>query len=133
MRLDYVSKGLDPQIQLLWAVPGIDYAAEALEMAEKADVIIAVMGLSPNLEGRRMPVSIEGFSGGDRTDISLPAPQEALLKHLHALGKPVVLVLLNGSALAVNWAANNVAGDCRSVVSRAGRRRRPGGCFVWRL
>jgi beta-glucosidase len=108
IRLDYVNTGLDPQVQLLWAIPGTDYAAEALEAAEKADVIIAVMGLSPNLEGEELPISIEGFSGGDRTDINLPAPQEALLKHLHALGKPIVLVLLNGSALAVSWAADNI-------------------------
>lgn len=55
-----------------------------------------------------MPVDIPGFSGGDRTDIGLPTPQEKLLKQLQALGKPLVLVLLNGSALAVNWAAENI-------------------------
>jgi beta-glucosidase len=108
VRLEFISKGLDPQMQLLWAVPGFDYEAEALETAEKADVIIAVMGLSPNLEGEEMPVEIPGFSGGDRTDISLPDPQEALLKQLHKLGKPLILVLLNGSALAINWAAEYI-------------------------
>lgn len=108
LRLDYVSKGLDPQIQLLWAVPGVDHEAEALRVAGDADVIIAVLGLSPNIEGEEMPVHIAGFSGGDRTDITLPAPQEQLLKKLHALGKPLVLVLLNGSALAVTWAADHV-------------------------
>jgi beta-glucosidase len=108
LRLDYAGKGLDPQVQLLWAYNGTDYQAKALETAEKAEVIIAVMGLSPNLEGEEMPVDVEGFFGGDRTDIALPAPQEALLKRLHALGKPVVLVLLSGSALAVSWAAENV-------------------------
>jgi beta-glucosidase len=105
LQLDLVSRGLDPQVQLLWAVPGVDYAAPALEAARKADVVVAVMGLCPRLEGEEMPVQAPGFVGGDRTDIQLPRPQAELLRQIHALGKPVVLVLLNGSALAVNWAA----------------------------
>ncbi|MBK8902504.1 MAG: glycoside hydrolase family 3 C-terminal domain-containing protein [Anaerolineaceae bacterium] len=108
IRLDYTSKGLDPQVQLLWAYLDTDYLTGALEAAEKADVIIAALGLSPNLEGEEMPVDVEGFFGGDRTDIALPSPQETLLKELHALGKPIILVLLNGSALAVNWADEHV-------------------------
>ncbi|MCS7179135.1 MAG: glycoside hydrolase family 3 C-terminal domain-containing protein [Anaerolineae bacterium] len=108
LRLEYVSRGLDPQVQLLWSPPGVDYVARALEVARKADVIIAVMGLSPALEGEEMPVDVDGFVGGDRTDIGLPAPQENLLRQLHALGKPIVLVLLSGSALAVNWAAEHI-------------------------
>jgi beta-glucosidase len=55
-----------------------------------------------------MEVKLEGFRGGDRTDISLPKMQEELLKEVHALGKPVVVVLLSGSALAVNWANDHV-------------------------
>ena len=109
IRLDYVNRGLDPQAHLLWAPPGADLAAQALEVARKADAIIAVMGLSPYLEGEEMPVRVDGFAGGDRTDIALPTPQERLLQQLHALGKPLVLVLLNGSALAVTWAAEHVA------------------------
>jgi len=108
LRLDYVSQGLDPQVQLLWPPPGIDYQARALEAAEKADVVVAVMGLSPSLEGEEMPVDVEGFAGGDRTDIKLPRSQEELIRQIHALGKPVVLVLLNGSTLAVNWAAEHI-------------------------
>lgn len=108
LRLEYISKGLDPQVQLLWSPPNMDYAARALEIAQKADVIIAVMGLSPMLEGEEMPVDVDGFVGGDRTDIGLPAPQEKLLRQLHDLGKPIVLVLLSGSALAVNWAAEHI-------------------------
>ena len=67
-----------------------------------------VMGLSPQLEGEEMPIHIEGFAGGDRTDIKLPAVQLDLLQKIHALGKPVVLVLNNGSALAVSWAAEHI-------------------------
>lgn len=108
VRLDYVNNGRDPQVQLLWAVPGLDFAAGALRAAESAEVVVMVMGLSPILEGEEMPVRVEGFMGGDRTDIVLPHPQEALLRRIHALGKPVVLVLMGGSALAVNWADAHV-------------------------
>ena len=55
-----------------------------------------------------MDVEVPGFRGGDRTSLELPAPQQALLQRIVALGKPTVLVLLNGSALAVNWADGNV-------------------------
>jgi beta-glucosidase len=108
LQLEYVNRGLDPQVQLLWSIPGQDYVSEAIEVAEKAEVIVFTMGLSPSLEGEEMPVHVEGFAGGDRTSIMLPKSQVELLKRVHALGKPMVLVLLNGSALAVNWAAKNV-------------------------
>lgn len=108
LRLDYASRGIDPQVRLLWALPQADSEAQALEVAAKAEVIVAVMGISPTLEGEEMPVRVEGFSGGDRTHIDLPEVQERLLRRLHALGKPIVLVLLNGSPLAVNWAAEHI-------------------------
>ena len=108
IRLDYASRGLDPQAQLLWALPEVDYETRALEAARRAEAVVLIMGLSPLLEGEEMPVDVEGFAGGDRTNINLPRTQEALLKRVHALGKPTVLVLLNGSALAVNWAADNI-------------------------
>ncbi|MCJ7661227.1 MAG: glycoside hydrolase family 3 C-terminal domain-containing protein, partial [Anaerolineales bacterium] len=111
LRLDFVNRGLDPQIQLLWAPPGIDYLSDALDAAAKAEVIIVVLGLSPYLESEEMQevkVEVEGFSGGDRTEIKLPSTQLELLKKVQSLGKPVVLVLLNGGAIAVNWAAENI-------------------------
>jgi beta-glucosidase len=108
IRLDFVSTGLDPQVQLLWSSMDSDYQAQALEVAARADVIVAVMGLSSHLEGEDMPVEVEGFSGGDRTDIKLPAPQEELLKAICELNKPTVLVLLNGSALALGAAAEDI-------------------------
>lgn len=82
--------------------------AEALKAAAKADVVIMFMGITPRLEGEEMKVTVEGFRGGDRTDIDLPAVQHELIKSVHALGKPVILVLLNGSALAVNWENENI-------------------------
>lgn len=108
VRLEYVNEGLDPQVQLLWRMPEIDYEAQALAAAQKAEVVIMVMGLSPQLEGEEMPVYIDGFAGGDRTDIKLPDTQEHLLRKVYALGKPVVLVLTAGSALAINWAAAHI-------------------------
>jgi beta-glucosidase len=66
------------------------------------------MGITSELEGEEMPVSEEGFKGGDRTNIDLPKPEQELLEALASGGKPVVLVLANGSALAVNWAQVHV-------------------------
>jgi beta-glucosidase len=96
---------IDP---LMWSVPTRDDAVQALEAARRADVVVMVMGLSSSLEGEEMKINVEGFAGGDRTDIALPRTQEELLKQIHAIGKPIVLVLLNGSALAINWARDNV-------------------------
>jgi len=82
--------------------------SEALEVAQKADVVIMCMGITPRLEGEEMRVAIEGFRGGDRTRIDLPDVQQELIKAVHATGKPVILVLLNGSAIAVNWEKENI-------------------------
>jgi beta-glucosidase len=78
-------------------------AEEAIAAARKADLVIMVLGLSPKIEGEEMKVQAEGFFGGDRTKLDLPAPQEQLLERVQGTGKPVLLVLMNGSALAVNW------------------------------
>jgi beta-glucosidase len=93
---------------MVWMKPEPRLREEALAAAEQADVVVMMMGLSPRLEGEEMRVEVPGFAGGDRIDIGLPAPQEDLLKAVAAVGKPVVLVLLNGSAVAINWAADNI-------------------------
>ena len=80
---------------------------QAVEAASKADAVIAFVGLTPRLEGEEMKVDAKGFSGGDRTDINLPDVQQQMLEAVAKTGKPVVVVLLNGSALAVNWAQEN--------------------------
>jgi beta-glucosidase len=108
LQLDFASRGFDPQVQLLWAPLQMDHTDQALEVAEKASIVVAVMGLSPSVEGEEMPVKAKGFDRGDRTAIGLPQSQVELLRRLYALGKPLVLVLLNGSALAVPWAAEHV-------------------------
>jgi beta-glucosidase len=81
--------------------------AEAVAVAQDADVIVAVVGLSQLIEGEEgQREGVEGgeHSTGDRVDIDLPGVQEALLQALHATGKPLVVVLVNGSAVATNWA-----------------------------
>jgi beta-glucosidase len=77
---------------------------EAVRTVNASDVTVAFLGLSPTLEGEEMPISLAGFSGGDRTAIDLPVVQQELLEAVAATGKPLVIVLENGSALAVNWA-----------------------------
>ena len=96
-------------ITLKWQAPAQAQLDEAVDRAKQADVVVAFVGLSPNLEGEEMPIKIPGFSGGDRTSLALPEPQENLLKALAATGKPLVVVLQSGSAVALNW-ANEHAG-----------------------
>ena len=108
IKVEFYDKQGDAHMSLLWQVPGRDLRREAIEAAEKADAVVMVMGLSPRLEGEEMNVAVEGFSGGDRLSLSLPAVQEDLIRTIHSLGKPVVLVLLNGSAVAVNWANGHI-------------------------
>ncbi|MES2448870.1 MAG: glycoside hydrolase family 3 C-terminal domain-containing protein [Bacteroidota bacterium] len=81
---------------------------EALAIAAKAEVIVFVGGISPRLEGEELKVKVPGFLGGDKTDLNLPVIQTDLLKELKKLGKPIVLVLLNGSALSINWEQENM-------------------------
>ncbi len=108
--LEYYQDGGATALKLGWLLNTVDPAAEAVELARQSDAIIAVMGISPALEGEEMSVHLKGFSGGDRTDIVLPGPQRNLLHSLVALGKPIVLVLINGSALAIPWENDHVGG-----------------------
>jgi beta-glucosidase len=108
MRLNFHEYLNDAGIQLVWSRPGGPLEQEALDVARQADAVVLVLGLSPRLEGEEMRVPVEGFEGGDRIQLGLPRVQEDLMQKLSALGKPMVLVLLNGSALAVNWARDHV-------------------------
>jgi len=107
IRLEYLHGTGTAGIDLVWQAPANALRDEAVAAAKQSDVTIAFVGLSPSLEGEEMPVKLAGFSGGDRTSIDLPATQEDLLKALAATGKPLVVVLQSGSALAVNWAQQN--------------------------
>jgi beta-glucosidase len=102
----------DAQVQLVWARPRHDskeaLKKRAVEAAKQADAVILCMGLTARLEGEEMDIDINGFNKGDRTTLDLPDIQEQLIKEIAATGKPVILVLLNGSALSVNWENANI-------------------------
>ncbi len=108
IKIEYVNHGSDPQMHLAWAVPGQNLIEEALDIAEKSEVIILAMGLSPDLEGEQMPVKIDGFDGGDRTSLDLPESQKELIKKIAQLGKPTILILIGGSSITFNYADTHI-------------------------
>ncbi len=105
-RLEYSHSGdqAGGGLTLKWQAPAKAQIAEAVAQANQAEVVVAFVGLSPQLEGEEMRIKIDGFDGGDRTSLDLPAPQQKLLEALGAIGKPLVVVLQSGSAVALNWA-----------------------------
>jgi beta-glucosidase len=94
-------------VRLVWRPVAADPMADAVAAAKKADVVIAVVGITSQLEGEEMNVNLPGFKGGDRTSLDLPKEEEDLLKAVKKTGRKVGVVLMNGSALSVNWAAKN--------------------------
>jgi beta-glucosidase len=94
-------------LQLVWSRLVSDPLGDAVAAAKNADVVVAVLGINSQLEGEEMKVTVPGFVGGDRTSLDLPKPEEDLLEALGKTGKPLVLVLMNGSALSVNWASEH--------------------------
>jgi beta-glucosidase len=92
---------------LLWARLLDHPLAKAVAAAQDADLVIAVVGITSQLEGEELRVNQPGFKGGDRTSLDLPQEEEDLLKAMKGAGKPLVVVLMNGSALAVTWAAEH--------------------------
>ncbi|MDB5694035.1 MAG: glycoside hydrolase family 3 protein [Alphaproteobacteria bacterium] len=107
IRVEAVQRGARGEQRLVWSMPA-QSGDDAVEAARKADLVVFVGGLSARVEGEEMKVEAPGFAGGDRTSLDLPAPQERLLERVQATGKPLVLVLMNGSALGVNWADAHV-------------------------
>lgn len=106
--IEYINRGTDPQAHLLWAIPDENLDAAAIEAAKKSEVVVMVMGLHPRIEGEEMGVKLPGFEGGDRTDIKIPDVQKDLIQKIASLNKPIVLVMMGGSAVAFNWANQNV-------------------------
>lgn len=94
--LAQIKKAVSPQTQVDFA-DGINIA-DAVALAKKADVVILALGEKKGISG-------EGF---DRSDLNLPDNQEQLLEAVMQTGKPVVLVLQNGRALTIPWAAEHV-------------------------
>ena len=104
IRLELEHLGEDQGVRLEWIAPAEAQLAEARRAVAKADAVVAFVGLSPDLEGEALQIDVPGFDGGDRNDIALPAPQRALLEQAKASGKPLVVVLMSGSAVALTWA-----------------------------
>ena len=88
-------------VELVWAPPAQSALDAAIRAVEKSELAIVCLGLNSRLEGEESPMQISGFAHGDRTNIELPAPQKQLLTAVLDLGKPVIVVLLNGSALSL--------------------------------
>ncbi len=107
LKLEYFQAGGGAVARLIWTPPGESPLPQALATTKNADLVIAVVGINSDLEGEESSIDIPGFKGGDRTTLDLPQEEEGLLKAVKAQGKPLVVVLMNGSALAVNWANQN--------------------------
>jgi beta-glucosidase len=103
IEISYGMRNSKPHAELIWAKFNGAPSQEAVTAAKNADVVIAVVGITSQLEGEEMPVTEPGFLGGDRTSIDLPQPEEDLVEAVASTGKPLAVVLMNGSALAVNW------------------------------
>ena len=109
-KLEYSIRSHRPQLIVNWKLLNVDDFQNAIQQAKESDVIIFVGGITSQLEGEEMQVDFEGFNGGDRTNLQLPAVQDSLLKAIYKIGKPIVLVLTSGSALAVNWEDEKIPG-----------------------
>jgi beta-glucosidase len=110
LRVEYRQPGSGGTIQLRWSPPADATLSEAWALVKDSDVGIVFVGLSSELEGEEMPgLDIPGFLGGDRTRLDLPEPQERLVRSAIATGKPVIVVLCSGSAIAASFAAEHAA------------------------
>ena len=107
IKMEYYHHSWESYAYLLWLPPNL--TQEALDITRKSDVVVAVLGITAQLEGEESESSDPGFFGGDRMSIELPRPQQELLEALAATNKPLIVVLTNGSALAVNWAQEHAA------------------------
>jgi beta-glucosidase len=93
--------------RLVWTPPQPDIESRAVAAARDADVVVAVVGITSDLEGEENGVDQPGFKGGDRTSLDLPREEQQLLEAVKGSGKPLVVVVMSGSAIAVNWAKQN--------------------------
>jgi beta-glucosidase len=84
-----------------------DTFAEAMAVAEHSDVVVMAMGLDSTIEGEEGDAGNE-FGSGDKKGLKLPGLQQELVEKITAIGKPVVLLVLAGSAMDLTWANDNV-------------------------
>ena len=93
-----------------WGTPATHGFSEAISYAERSDVVIMCLGISPRIEGEEGDIllTLNADYKGDRPDLNLPGMQEQLLKEIHKTGKPIILALFNGSPITINWAQENI-------------------------
>lgn len=96
-------------IEFMWKRISTDADAAMAQAASQSDVIVAVVGLTSDLETEETSVKVPGFEGGDKTTLDIPADQIALLEEAKALGKPLIVVAMNGSPINLAWAKDNAA------------------------
>ncbi|WP_374011622.1 glycoside hydrolase family 3 C-terminal domain-containing protein [Pseudoxanthomonas koreensis] len=96
-------------IGLLWKRVSDDPVGQMRAAAADSDVVVAVVGLTSDLEAEEAPVEVPGFKGGDKTSLDLLADQQALLEAARATGKPLVVVVMNGSQVNLAWARQHAA------------------------
>jgi len=104
LRLELVHRSRDQGVRLQWLAPPAAQLAEVDRALRKVDAVVAFVGLSPDVEGEALQIEVPGFAGGDRTSLDLPAPQRVLLQRAAASGKPLIVVLMSGGAVALDWA-----------------------------
>jgi beta-glucosidase len=109
--------GRNLQAQLIWTPVSAAPDLAAMNAAKEADVVIAVVGITSRLEGEEMKVDQPGFLGGDRTSLDMPKQEEDLVQSLATAHKPLIVVLMNGSALGVNWEKAHAAAILESWYS----------------
>ncbi|MGA7722173.1 MAG: glycoside hydrolase family 3 C-terminal domain-containing protein [Ignavibacteriaceae bacterium] len=108
IKIEFYKKLRYAFMQLIWEVPDNKLEQKAIDAVKESDAVIIVLGLSPRLEGEEMKVNVKGFKGGDRLSLDLPEAQTNFIKRIYAYGKPVILVLLNGSAVSINWEKEHI-------------------------
>lgn len=84
-----------------------DRFAEAVSVAEQSDIVVLCVGLDASIEGEEGDASNE-YAAGDKKDLNLPEIQQELIRKVSAVGKPVVLVMMSGSAMNLLWESEHV-------------------------
>ncbi|MGX4644335.1 glycoside hydrolase family 3 C-terminal domain-containing protein [Massilia sp. SYSU DXS3249] len=107
VRIEYVRSMDDRASSLEWVTPKDAMVDAAVAAARQSDVVVALVGLSPDLEGESMKVDYPGFRGGDRISLALPDAQRRMLEAVKAAGKPLVVVYLTGGAISDPWVESN--------------------------
>ena len=109
LRIDYRQDHYYKDVELVWLPPAEPLLAEAQSVMSQSDLTLLFVGLNSDLESEQSSLEIAGFEHGDRTDLSLPVPQQRLLRAALDTGRPVVVVLTTGSAIVAAGAEEEAA------------------------